>query len=165
MSRSPARSRPCALSNAWTDVRALHPLRPSLSLIHHPPESHWLAFGHLRETHCHIQGSSSQNANLEPEREFAPYFACSSSHSTDRSVSWSCAKWGAANAPSHLRYDANPQPLYQCFTTAGAVCGGRLSAKREKGALAILTAKSEGSRSPLPKPKVEVLRGEVCEGW
>ena len=53
-----------------------------------------------------------QNANLETEREFAPYFKRS-------------AKWGAENAPSHLRYGAKARPRSRWFTMAGAVFGGR----------------------------------------
>ena len=73
----------------------------------------------------------SRTTNLETKREFAPYFACTSSHSTDRLVSWSCAKWGAANAPSPHRYGANLDLLitgsqWQAPFAggAGAVCGG-----------------------------------------
>jgi hypothetical protein len=68
----------------------------------------------------------------DSKRKFAPYF--------ERSE-----KWGAANAPSLRCYGAKVRPLAWRFTTAGAVCGGRPSAKREKGALAKLTAKSESS--------------------
>ena len=93
----------------------------------------------------------------DSKRKFAPYF--------ERSE-----KWGAANAPSLRCYGAKVRPLAWRFTTAGAVCGGRPSAKREKGALAKLTAKSESSpwatdrapdakSAPLPNTKCEIQGG------
>ena len=66
---------------------ALRLLGGTLAMI----SAQWFAFGRPRVTHCLFQSSSSQNANVESEREFPPYFKRSAEMG------------GGENAPSHLR--------------------------------------------------------------
>ena len=66
-----------------------------------------------------IESSPTRTVNHEPKREFAPYHAKQVMGGSKRAV-----------IPSLWR---QPRPLELRFTMAGAVCGGRPSAKREKG--------------------------------
>jgi hypothetical protein len=78
-----------------------------------------------------IESSPTRTANHEPKREFAPYHAKQVMGGSKRAVSPSLWHGGSKKT--------------QWFTMAGAVCGGRPNAKREK---ARPTAKRHSKECP-----------------
>jgi hypothetical protein len=116
----------------------------ALSMI----SAHRFAFGALVSLTAKIEAplreppTSNQSASLPPISSVAMSPACRANGSKNR------PKWGAANAPSSLRYGDNFKPLTRCCTMAGAVCGGhvpRSARPATKLPYAELTARNESS--------------------